>query len=55
MRVVTFKIEDELLEALDDYARRSGETRSEVIRKALRILVSRDYDRKRKIKVRVLV
>ncbi len=34
-RIVTFKIEEELLEALDTYARRKGLTRSEAIRAAI--------------------
>ena len=35
MRVVTFKIDDDLLEAVDGLASFLGETRSEVIRRAL--------------------
>ena len=35
MRIVTFKLEDELLERLDLYARSKGKTRSEIIRRAL--------------------
>ena len=35
MRVVTFKVEEDLLEKVDSYARLKGVTRSEVIRKAL--------------------
>jgi len=34
-RIVTFKASEELLEALDALARRSGRSRSEVIRDAL--------------------
>ena len=37
MRVVTFKIEEDLLEKVDSYARLKGVTRSEVIRKALEL------------------
>ena len=35
MRVVTFKINEELLDKLDDFAKRKGLHRSEVIRKAI--------------------
>jgi len=34
-RIVTFKIEETLLEALDMYAKRKGLTRSEAIRSAI--------------------
>lgn len=37
MRVVTFKVEEELLDKLDSYARLKGVTRSEVIRKAIEL------------------
>jgi len=36
MRVVTFKLRDEELEELDRFAARSGLTRSDVIRKAIK-------------------
>ena len=36
MRVITFKIDDELLEELNRYAALSGRPRSEVMRAALR-------------------
>jgi len=36
MRVITFKLEEELLQKLDLYAINSGVTRSEVIREALK-------------------
>jgi metal-responsive CopG/Arc/MetJ family transcriptional regulator len=36
MRVVSFKAEEELLELLEEYARRRGMPKSEVIRRALR-------------------
>jgi len=39
MRVVTFKVDEELLEKLDYYARQRGKTRSEVIREALEHLL----------------
>ena len=39
MRVVTFKIEEDLLELLDGYAIRHGMNRSEAIRKAIERLL----------------
>ncbi len=42
MRVVTFKIEEELLEKIDLYARSRGKTRSEVIRRALELYLIRE-------------
>ena len=35
MRVITFKIDEKLLEELDRYAMRNGMTRSDAIRKAI--------------------
>ena len=40
MRVITFKIDDELLRELSTFARLSGRPRSEVIRAALRKYLS---------------
>ena len=40
MRVVTFKLEEDVLEKLDRYARRTGRSRSEIIRQALERLLS---------------
>jgi len=37
MRVVTFKVEEDLLEKLDSFARLKGVTRSEIIRKAIEL------------------
>ena len=37
MKVVTFKVEEELLERLDSYARLKGVTRSEIIRRAIEL------------------
>lgn len=37
MRVVTFKMDEDLLERLDSFARIKGVTRSEVIRKAIEL------------------
>jgi len=50
MRVVTFKLEEELLQKLDLYAIKSGLTRSDVIREALE---SYDWDKKKIIPVRI--
>lgn len=44
MRVVTFKVDEELLERLDGFARLKGVTRSEVIRKAIELYLKlEDY------------
>lgn len=37
MRVISLKLDEELLERLDSYARMKGVTRSEVIRKAIEL------------------
>lgn len=37
LRVITFKIDEELLEKLDTFARLENKTRSEVIRKAIEL------------------
>ena len=37
MRVVTFKVDEDLLEKLDSFARLKGVTRSEIIRKAIEL------------------
>ena len=42
MRVVTFKVDDELLDELDRYAARKRITRSDAIRKAIIELLMRD-------------
>ncbi len=36
MRVVSFKVEEELLEMLEEYARKKNTTKSELIRRAIR-------------------
>ena len=44
MRVITFKIDNDLLYRLDSYARLKGVTRSEVIRKAIELYLKlEDY------------
>ncbi len=42
MRVVTFKLDESILEKLDKYAMRTGRSRSEVIRKAIEMLLSNE-------------
>jgi predicted transcriptional regulator len=37
MRIVTFRVDEEFLEKLDDFARLKGKTRSEIIRKAIEL------------------
>ncbi len=54
MRVVTFKIDEELLERLDSFARLKGVTRSEVIRKAIELYLKLE-DYKVKIEPRRVV
>ena len=55
MRVVTFKIEEELLEKLDMYARSRGKTRSEIIRRALELYLIREEKREPIIARRIRV
>ena len=55
MRVVTFKIDEELLEKLDRYALSLGMTRSDVIRKAIAMIVEGKEPRKIRIRKVVLV
>ncbi|WP_338603538.1 ribbon-helix-helix protein, CopG family [Sulfolobus tengchongensis] len=50
MRVVTFKVEEDLLELLDRYAIKYGLNRSEAIRKAIEKMV-RDELSKEKVPV----
>ena len=40
MRVVSFKVEEDLLEVLEEYARRKRVSKSELIRRALREYIS---------------
>ncbi|MEM0372948.1 MAG: ribbon-helix-helix protein, CopG family [Sulfolobaceae archaeon] len=47
MRVVTFKLEEDLLELLDRYAIRYGLNRSEAIRKAIETLVKSEMEKER--------
>jgi len=55
VRVVTFKIDEELLEKLDRYALSLGMTRSDVIRKAIIALLEGMQVRKIRIRKVVLV
>ena len=52
MRVVTFKIDDDLLSELDKYAMRNSMTRSEAIRRAISELLRREF-RPRVFRIRV--
>ena len=54
MKVVTFKIEEDLLARVDEYATSRGETRSEVIRKALEMFLNSNGKSRKAKKVRVL-
>ncbi len=45
MRVVSFKIEEDLLDMLEEYARKRNTTRSEVIRRALRQYIMNSEDK----------
>jgi len=45
MRVITFKLEEEMVELLDRYAIRNGYNRSEVIRKAIERILRSDNDK----------
>ena len=50
MRVLTFKLDEELLQELDLYVIKSGLTRSQVIREALE---SYDWDKKKIMPIRI--
>ena len=52
MRVITFKIDDDLLSELDKYAMRNSMTRSEAIRRAINELLRREF-RPRVFRIRV--
>ena len=45
MRVVTIKIEEDLLELLDRYAIKYGLNRSEAVRKAIELLVRQELEK----------
>lgn len=42
MRVVSFKIEEDLLQLLEEYSKKKNITKSEIIRRALRNYIMRD-------------
>jgi metal-responsive CopG/Arc/MetJ family transcriptional regulator len=41
LRIITFKLDDELLEKIDIYAQRVGVTRSEFIRQAILMYIAK--------------
>ena len=53
MRIVTFKVEEDLLELLDRYAMKHRLNRSEAIRKAIALLVKDEVDEDTVLKARV--
>jgi hypothetical protein len=53
MRVVTFKVDEELLERLDSFARLKGVPRSEVIRRAIELYL-RLEEKKQTIQPRIV-
>ena len=53
MRVITFKVEEDLLELLDRYAIKYGLNRSEAIRKAIELLVKQELEKEKVPKARV--
>lgn len=55
MRVITFKLTEDVLEAVDRYAIRHGMSRSEVIRLALMKLIDTSAPSYGKLKVKKLV
>ncbi|MFP3081009.1 MAG: ribbon-helix-helix protein, CopG family, partial [Acidilobus sp.] len=44
MRVLSFKLEDDLLELLEEYSRKRGIPKSEVIRRALKQYINAERD-----------
>ncbi|MEB3778756.1 MAG: ribbon-helix-helix protein, CopG family [Desulfurococcales archaeon] len=45
MRVVSFKVEEELLDLLEEYAKKRNITKSEIIRRALRQYIMSQDDK----------
>ncbi len=45
MKVVSFKLDEDLLEILEDYAKRKNITKSEIIRRALRNYIMNSNDK----------
>ncbi|HIQ03572.1 MAG TPA: ribbon-helix-helix protein, CopG family [Desulfurococcales archaeon] len=54
MKVITFKIEEDLLARIDEYASSKGETRSEVIRRAIEMFLNSNGKSKKVKEVKVL-
>jgi CopG family transcriptional regulator/antitoxin EndoAI len=55
MRIITFKIDDELLERLDIVAQSMNSSRSEVIRKALLLYLSKaEKELSKKPRIRII-
>jgi metal-responsive CopG/Arc/MetJ family transcriptional regulator len=44
MKVVSFKIEEDLLELLEEYSKKRNTTKSEIIRRALRSYIMRNSE-----------
>jgi len=57
MRVITFKIDDDLLKELNSYVNMTGRSRSEIIRAALRkyLAEKKQAPKKRKVEVRSIL
>ncbi|MGC8621429.1 MAG: CopG family transcriptional regulator [Caldisphaera sp.] len=45
MKVVSFKLEDDLLEILEEYSKKRNVTKSEIIRRALQNYISNEKDK----------
>ncbi len=45
MRVVSFKVDEELLDMLEEFARKKNVTKSEIIRRAIRNYIMSSNDR----------
>ncbi len=45
MRVVSFKIEEDLLELLEEYSKKRSMSKSEIIRRALRSYISKNAEK----------
>jgi len=55
MRIITFKLDDELLEKIDVYAQKVGVNRSEFIRKAILSYIAKlEAELESELRVRVL-
>jgi len=55
VRVVSFKAEEELIEALDRLARERKTSRSELIRRALILYINKEYSRRAYATTRIRV